>query len=370
MAEMRVPLLDLKTQYAPLKARVMAEVEAIFDSQYFVNGPAVGELEKAIAEYCGCADAVGVSSGTDALVCALMALNIGAGDEVISTPYTFFATAGSIARVGAKPVFVDIDPSTYNIDVTQIPAAVSDRTRAIIPVHLFGQCADMDPMLELAQAKKLHVIEDAAQAIGAEYEGRRAGSMGTVGCLSFFPSKNLGGAGDGGMITTQDAALGERLRDFRNHGSRPKYYHQWVGGNFRLDTIQAAYLKIKLEHLDTWHEGRRRNAAQYDALLGDISEVTIPTIADFNTSIYNQYAIRVPQRDALRAHLGEAGIGCEVYYPVPLHLQTCFADLGYKKGDLPESEAAAEESLALPIYPELTEAQIAYVAEQIKAFFA
>jgi len=364
-----VPLLDLKAQYAPLKGRVMEAVEAIFDSQWFVNGQAVGDLEKAIASYCGCAEAVGVSSGTDALLCAMMALGIAPGDEVITTPYTFFATAGSIARLGAKPVFVDIDPATYNLDAAKIEAAITDKTKAIVPVHLFGQCADMDPILKIAQARNLLVIEDAAQAIGAEYQERRAGSMGTVGCFSFFPSKNLGGAGDGGMITTQDTGLAEKLRDFRNHGSRPKYYHQWVGGNFRLDTIQAAYLLIKLEHLDAWHVARRRNAARYDELLADIEEVRVPSLGDHNTSIYNQYAIRVPKRDKLKQHLADANVGTEIYYPLCLHEQACFADLGYKKGDFPEAEAAAAESLALPIYPELTDEQIVHVAEQIQKFF-
>jgi dTDP-4-amino-4,6-dideoxygalactose transaminase len=321
-----------------------------------------------VARYSRCACAIGVSSGTDALVCALMAMDIGAGDEVITSPYTFFATAGSIWRVGAKPVFVDIDPRTFNLDPAKIAAAVTAKTKAIMPVHLFGQMADMDPIMEVAAHHNLRVIEDAAQAIGAQYKGRPAGSIGTVGCFSFFPSKNLGGAGDGGMIVTNDKVLGERLSLFRNHGAQPKYFHKWVGGNFRLDTIQAAYLLAKLKHLDAWSDKRRQNAALYDRLLSDCPKVTRPYVAPHNTTIYNQYVIRSPNRDALKDHLTKAGIGAEIYYPVSLHQQECFRSLGYATGAFPESEKAAAQTLAIPIFPELTEAQIRYVAGTIRDF--
>ncbi len=366
---MKVPLLDLKAQYEPLRDQVVPALEEVLNSQYFINGPAVKQFETSVADYCGTAHAVGASSGTDALILSLMALDIGHGDEVITTTFTFFATAGSIWRVGAKPVFVDIDPVTFNIDPTKIEAAITDKTKAIMPVHLFGQCAEMDPILAIAQKHDLHVIEDAAQAIGCTYKGRQAGSMGTTGCFSFFPSKNLGGAGDGGMVTTHDAELAERLLDGRNHGSRPKYYHHWVGGNFRLDTMQAAYLQIKLPHLDGWSQKRRQNAALYDDLLKGLDAVTTPTIGPDNVSIYNQYTIRAQDRDGLRAHLTDAGIGSEIYYPVCMHQQECFASLGYQNGDLPEAEKAAIEVLALPIYPELTADQIRYVAETIDRFY-
>ncbi|MEI8194516.1 MAG: DegT/DnrJ/EryC1/StrS family aminotransferase, partial [Phycisphaerae bacterium] len=293
-------------------------------------------------------------------------LEIGPGDEVITSPYTFFATAGCITRVGARPVFVDIDPVTYNIDVTKIAAAITPRTRAIMPVHLFGQMADMDPIMALAKKHSLAVIEDTAQSIGAAYKGRKAGSIGTLGCLSFFPSKNLGGAGDGGMIVTNDTLLAQRLAIYRNHGMDPKYYHKWVGGNFRLDTLQAAYLLVKLKHLDQWSQQRRRNAALYDQLLADCPQITRPAIHPDNVSIYNQYVIRSPKRQALKDHLTACGIGCEIYYPPSLHEQECFRDLGYRHGSFPDSEKAAAETLALPIYPELTAEQITYVAECIK----
>ncbi|MHC4561456.1 MAG: DegT/DnrJ/EryC1/StrS family aminotransferase [Planctomycetota bacterium] len=365
---MNVPLLDLKAQYAALKGDMMAAVEAVMDSQYFINGPAVKELEALVADYCDCKAAVGVSSGTDALLCSLMALGVGEGDEVITTPYTFFATVGSIWRTGAKPVFVDIEPDTFNIDASQIADAVTDKTKAIMPVHLFGQMADMDPIMDVANRHSLFVIEDAAQAIGASQKGRKAGSIGTAGCFSFFPSKNLGGLGDGGIITTQDEALGERLAICRNHGSKPKYYHKFVGGNFRLDTIQAAGLIVKLRHLDDWSEGRRRNAARYNELFADCDAVVTPPIRDGNVTIFNQYVIRVPKREEVREHLKANDIGCEVYYPRCLHEQECFAEMGHTRGDFPVSEQAADESLAIPIYPELTDEQLVYVAETIKAF--
>jgi len=339
---MNVPLLDLKAQYAPIQEQIMQALAEVLDSCYFINGPQVKQLEEAIAQYSTCPAAIGVSSGTDALLCSLMTLGIGAGDEVITAPYTFFATAGSIWRTGAKPVFVDIEPKTYNIDPAKIEAAVTKKTKAIMPVHLFGQMAEMDSILEIAKKHDLFVIEDAAQSIGSQYKGRKAGSLGTVGCFSFFPSKNLGTLGDGGMIVTQDEALGERLRQGRNHGSKPKYYHKWVGGNFRLDTVHAAALLVKLPHLDRWSEMRRANAAKYDAHFADCSAVQTPVIREYNTTIFNQY--------------------------VSMHEQECFAALGYKKGDFPESERAAAETLALPIYSELTDEQIAYVAGKVKEF--
>jgi dTDP-4-amino-4,6-dideoxygalactose transaminase len=379
---MKVPLLDLKAQYATIREETMRAVEDVLESQYFINGPAVKELEGLVAEYSGCTAAVGVSSGTDALLCSLMALNVGdwgpagvSGDgatpmEVITTTYTFFATAGSIWRAGARPVFVDIEPDTFNIDPAKIEAAVTENTRAIMPVHLFGQTADMDPIMEIAKRHDLAVIEDAAQAIGSEYKERRAGSMGTAGCFSFFPSKNLGGLGDGGMVVTNDPDLAERLLQCRNHGSKPKYYHKWVGGNFRLDTLQAAGLIVKLKHLDAWSEKRRRNAAKYNELFAGFEPVTTPVIREENVSIFNQYVIRVPRRDELREHLKENGVGAEVYYPLSLHEQDCFAGLGYGKGDFPESEKAAAETLALPIYAELTDEQIEYVAGCVKGFLS
>lgn len=365
---MRVPLLDLESQYRELREGTEQAVREVLDSQQFINGPAVTALEGQLAAYCGARHAVGMSSGTDALLCALMALGVGPGDEVITTPYTFFATAGSIWRVGARPVFVDIDPRTFNLDPDRVAEAVTPRTRALMPVHLFGQMAEMEPLIELAEERDLLVIEDAAQAIGASRHGRRAGSLGTVGCLSFFPSKNLGGAGDAGMAVTDDPELAERLRVLRNHGSKPKYFHRWVGGNFRLDTLQAAYLLVKLPHLGGWSESRRRNAALYDHLLSDIPEVVPPNVAPENVSIFNQYVVRVPRRDALRAYLAERGVGTAVYYPRPLHEQECFAELGHARGDFPEAERAADETLALPIYPELTREQIEYVASAIGEF--
>jgi dTDP-4-amino-4,6-dideoxygalactose transaminase len=367
---MQVPLLDLKAQYATLRDEMRKAVDAIMESQYFINGPAVGQLEQAVAAYSGAKAAVGVSSGTDALIAALMGLEIGDGDEVVTTPYTFFATAGSIWRVGAKPVFVDIEPDTFNIDAAKIDSVITGRTKAIMPVHLFGAMADMDPIMAIAKKHGLYVIEDGAQAIGAQYKGRKAGAIGSAGCFSFFPSKNLGGLGDGGMIVTQDAALADRLAQCRNHGMKPQYFHKWVGGNFRLDTLQAAGLLVKLPHLEAWSAKRRANAKRYDEFLAGIDEVTTPAVRDFNVSIYNQYCIRVPRRDALQQHLKDAGVGTAIYYPLSLHQQECFATLGYRKGDFPVSEAAAAETLALPIYPELTDEQLRHVAGQIKAFFA
>ncbi|MEM1354437.1 MAG: DegT/DnrJ/EryC1/StrS family aminotransferase [Planctomycetota bacterium] len=368
-AKLEVPLLDLKPQYAPLKQEVLAAFEQVLDSQYMINGPAVAQFEQEAAAYCKTTHAIGCSSGTDALILALMAMGCKPGDEVITSPFTFFATAGSIHRQGLKPVFVDIDPQTFNLDTAQLEEAVNEKTRAIMPVHLFGQMADMDDVLDVAEKHELLVIEDAAQAIGAKQYEAPAGSLGTVGCFSFFPSKNLGGAGDGGLCTTRDDELADRLKMFRNHGAYDRYYHDEIGGNFRLDTLQAAYLSIKLRHLDTWHAGRRANAAYYDEQLAGVGQVTTPVIAEGNESIYNQYVIRAERRDELQAFLGACGIGSAIYYPLCLHEQKCFAHLKLSKGDFPAAEQAAEEVLALPIYPELSEEQLAHVVHCIAAFY-
>jgi dTDP-4-amino-4,6-dideoxygalactose transaminase len=433
---MKIPLLDLKAQYRTIKNEIKETMEEVLDSQHFILGPRVEALEESVASYSSCKYGVGVSSGTDALLIALMAKGIGPGQGVVTVPYTFFSTAGSVYRLGARPFFVDIDPLTYNIDPDGIKSFIEvecnfdstagalvhknsgTRIQAIIPVHLYGQCADMDPIIEMASEYNLVVIEDAAQAIGTEYpstkrgEPRRAGSMGHFGCFSFFPSKNLGGFGDGGMVTTSDEEMAEKLKILRAHGSKPKYYHHLVGGNFRLDALQAAVLLVKLKYLDTWTNKRRQNASYYDSLLQqsglvDKGLVTPPQavwediflqslsnpksenlhpvesrlrrvrIAEFHRAspnlighIYNQYVIRAKRRDELRAYLGEQGVGTEIYYPLPLHLQPCFAELGYKAGDFPESEKAAAETLALPIYPELEPTQQEYVVEKIHAFYA
>ncbi len=367
---MQVPLLDLKAQYATIRDEVRQAIDDVCESQHFILGPHVENLEKQVAAYSQCAYGIGVSSGTDALLVALMALDIKTGDEVITTPYSFFATAGVIARLGAKPVFVDIDPKTYNLNPALLERAITPRTRVIMPVHLFGQSADLDPILEIAKRHHLAVIEDAAQAIGSEYKGKRIGSLGAIGCFSFFPSKNLGGFGDGGMVVTNDAALAERLRVLRVHGSKPKYYHNFVGGNFRLDALQAAILEVKLKHLETWTIGRQRNAGLYDQAFAS-SKIGTPvpvwkSTSDRHYHIYNQYVIRIANRDKVQAALKTAGIGSEVYYPVPLHIQKCFINLGYKPGDFPESERAALETLALPIYPELAPEQLSYVIQKVK----
>jgi len=364
---MQVPLLDLKAQYATIKNEILEAVSEVLESQRCIGGPKVAELEEKIAAISDSRFAVGVSSGTDAILNGLMRLGIGAGDEVITTPFTFFATVGCITRTGGRPVFVDIDPKTFNIDPVLIASAVTEKTKAIMPVHLFGQMADMDPIMEIANKYNLTVIEDAAQSITSTYKGSKAGSIGTVGCFSFFPSKNLGGIGDGGMIVTNDEQLYERLFVMRNHGSKPKYYHKYIGGNFRLDPIQAAALLVKLPHLDKWSERRRRNAAYYEKKFAG-TVVKTPYINPDCVTIYNQYVIRVPRRDELAAHLGEKDIGCAIYYPVPLHLQECFSYLGYKEGDFPESEKAAKEVLAIPVYPELTDEMTGYAAETILAF--
>jgi len=361
---MQVPLLDLKAQYATIKDEVLAAVSEVLESQHCIGGPKVAEVEEKIAGISECRFAVGVSSGTDAILNCLMSLDIGAGDEVITTPFTFFATVGCIVRTGAKPVLADIDARTFNINPELIEPVVTEKTKAIMPVHLFGQMADMDPIMEIANKYNLAVIEDAAQSITSTYKGRKAGSIGTAGCFSFFPSKNLGGIGDGGMIVTNDEQLYERLFIMRNHGSKPKYYHKYIGGNFRLDAIQAAALLVKLPYLDKWSEGRRRNAAYYDKKFSG-TFVQTPYVNSDCVSVYNQYCIRVPKRDEIAAHLREKNIGCEIYYPVPIHLQECFRYLGHKEGDFPEAERAAKEVLALPIYPELTDEMKDYIVDAI-----
>jgi len=375
---MQVALLDLRAQYSTIRAEVEAAIADVMESQHFILGPKVEQCEEAIARYCNCSHAVGVSSGSDALLACLMAENIGPGDEVITTPYTFFATVGAIARVGATPVFVDIDPVTYNLDVFQISSKVTRKTRAIIPVHLYGQMADMDTVVAVAEKHGLVVIEDAAQAIGAESNGRRAGSIGRYGCFSFFPSKNLGAAGDGGMVVTNNAQSAEKLKCLRAHGSKPKYHHKLVGGNFRLDALQAAIVSAKLPHLDQWTAARQQNAKKYDQLFSEAGlasasdgppQVGLPSVIT-NRHIFNQYVIRLSCRDQLQAALQQQGIGTEVYYPIPMHLQECFAYLGHGVGAFPESERAAKETLALPISPELSESQLRYVVESIRDFVA
>lgn len=373
---MNVPLLDLKAQHQPLRKDLLAAIEQVLDKNNFILGDEVSELEEKIAAYSQTRFGVGVSSGTDALLAALMALDIKSGDEVITTPLSFFATVGTIVRLGAKPVFVDIDPVTYNLDPSKIESAITSRTRAIIPVHLYGQCADMDPILQAAARRGLAVVEDAAQAIGSEYrDKRRAGSMGTVGCFSFFPSKNLGGLGDGGMVVTNDEKLAEQLRVLRVQGGKPKYYHRVVGGNFRLDTMQAAVLNVKFPYLDRWTALRQKHAELYERLFRDMGlgekDVRLPRavhkakgIAHYH--IYNQFVIGVSNRDQLQTYLKTKGIGTEVYYPVPLHRQECLQTLGYVEGDFPEAERACRELLALPIYPELNEDQQHYVVQTVR----
>ena len=368
---MNVPLLDLRPQYAQIQNEIEAAVLRVLRDTHYILGPDVAGLETDLQRYTGAKHAVTCASGSDALLLSLMALGIGPGDELITSPYTFFATASAMTRLGAKPVFVDIDPRTSNIDPGQIDKKITARTKAIMPVHLFGQCADMDPILALAARHHLAVVEDAAQAIGAVYKERQSGTMGLIGAFSFFPTKNLGGAGDGGALTTNDDALADSLRVLRVHGSKPKYYHQVVGINSRLDTVQAAILRVKLQHLDQWAQDRRRNAQRYDARfseLGVASAIQLPWRDPHCTHTYNQYTIRVPRRDALRDHLQKQGIGTEIYYPVPLHLQKCFAALGHHAGDFPQAERAAAESLSLPIYPGLTDEAIDFVANAVAAF--
>ena len=383
-----VPLLDLKAQYAQIRAEVMPIIEEVCASQRFILGEHVLALEAEVAAYCASAAGVGVSSGTDALLLALMALGVGAGDEIITTPFTFFATAGTIARLGARPVFCDIDPVSFNLS----PQAVSDfidqhcrvqgsqllnratggRIKGLMPVHLYGQSADMDPLMAVAKQYNLKVIEDAAQAIGTEYQGRRVGSIGDIGCFSFFPSKNLGAFGDAGLCTTNDAELAESMRVLRVHGGKPKYFHAVIGGNFRIDELQAAVLRVKLKYLDGWTAARQRNAAYYTAAFAAANgakHLITPQATVKGRHIFNQYVVRVQNRDALKDHLTAQGIGTEIYYPVPLHLQKCFAYLKHAQGDFPQSERAAAETLALPIYPELTQTQLDHVVASVAAFY-
>jgi dTDP-4-amino-4,6-dideoxygalactose transaminase len=371
---MAVPALDLKAQYRTIRDEIEPVVRQVLESQYFILGPEVSSFEAEAAAYCAAAHAVGCSSGSDALLLPLMALGLGPGDEVITSPYSFFATAGSIWRTGAKPVFVDIEPDTYNIDPAKIEAAITPKTRAIIPVHLYGQAADMDPIIEVARKHKLFVLEDAAQAIGAGYHGRKAGTLGDAAAFSFYPSKNLGGFGDAGMVTTDDTPLSQQIARLRVHGMEPKYHHHEVGYNARIDALQAAVLRVKLRHLDDWTAARRDVADRYRRLidengLGEV--VTLPTEKPGHFHVYNQFVIRVPAdaRDPLRAHLTANRIGNEIYYPIPLHLQTCFATLGHKPGDFPIAEAAAAETIALPMYPELTDEMLAHVVGTISSFF-
>jgi dTDP-4-amino-4,6-dideoxygalactose transaminase len=377
---MQVPLLDLKLQYAPLKKQMLAEIKAVADSQALILGPKTEQLEKAVAAYCGAGHAIGVASGTDAQLVLLMALGIGPGDKVLTTPYTFFSTASCIARLGATPVFVDIDPATYNLDPAKLADALNQTTnvKAIAPVHLYGQCADMAAILELGKTHGVPVLEDAAQALGAQHPLGGAGAIGEAGWFSFYPTKNLGAFGDAGMVVCRDAALAAKIKALRNHGMEVRYYHKWIGGNFRIDAIQSAVLGVKLPHLDTWSAGRRARAAFYRAAFarhGLLDTLTLPaevfaTSGLANHHIYNQFIVRAPQRDALRAHLTKANIGSEIYYPLSLHQQECFQYLGYREGDFPESERAARETVALPIFPELTDEQQEYVVEQIAAFYS
>jgi dTDP-4-amino-4,6-dideoxygalactose transaminase len=384
-----VPLLDLKAQFAQIRGEVMPLIEEVCASQQFILGEHVRALEDGVSKYCGTSAGIGVSSGTDALLLALMALKIGAGDEVITSPFTFFATSGTIARVGARPVFCDIDPATFNLS----PAAVQGyidrycvpdgerlmsrttggRIKAIMPVHLYGQAADMEPLMQIARRYHLRVIEDAAQAIGTEYKnGVRVGSIGDVGCFSFFPSKNLGAFGDAGLCTTNDSDLAENMRVLRVHGGKPQYFHALIGGNFRIDELQAAVLRVKLKYLDGWTQARQRNAAYYDRAFARKelrSRLVTPQAVAGGRHIFNQYIVRAERRDALKTFLGERRIGTEIYYPVPLHLQQCFAYLGYKNGDFPHAEQAAADTLALPVYPELNEEQLGHVVASVAEFF-
>ncbi|OHB77564.1 MAG: transcriptional regulator [Planctomycetes bacterium RBG_16_55_9] len=365
---MQVPFLDLKAQYKTIKDEVRRAIDDVCESQAFALGPAVAKFEEEITGYCGVKHAIGISSGTDALLASLMALDVKPGDEVITTPFTFFATAGSVVRVGAKPVFVDVDPDSYNIDPAGIEERITKRTRAIIPVHLFGQLARMKPIMEIARRHNLFVIEDAAQAIGASRDGVKAGSFGDCGCFSFYPTKNLGAFGDGGMVTTNNDGLAEQLRVLRDHGQNPRYFYKIIGGNFRLDGVQGAVLNVKLKSLDRWNEQRRRHAALYDRLFAG-SPVKTPKTDENNVCIYHQYTVTAPERDRLQQFLTENGIGSAVFYPKPLHLQDCFRDLGYRQGDMPVAERLCDEVLSLPVYPELSREQVEYVARTVLKFY-
>jgi len=375
-----VPLLDLKAQFAPLRDRINEAVQRVIDSQYFILGPDVEALEKDVAQYTGARFAIGCASGTDALILSLAAVDVGVGDEVLTTPFSFFSTASCAYKVGARPAFVDIDPVTFNIDPTRVEDAIGPKTKALLPVHLFGQSAEMDAVLEVARRRGLPVIEDAAQALGATYrtgdqqDSVHCGAMATLGCYSFFPSKNLGGFGDGGMVVTSDETLAERVRELRVHGGRQMYHHEWVGWNSRLDALQAVVLKIKLPHLDDWSAGRAANADRYDRMLAESGlvergSVQLPVRTEKARHIFNQYTLRVERRDDLKKHLAEQTIGCSVYYPVPLHLQKCFKELGYKEGDFPHTERACREVISLPVYPELTGEQQERVVEAIADFY-
>ena len=365
---MQVPLLDLKAQYAAIKDEVTQAISNVCENQAFALGPAVAEFEENIAAFCDSKYAIGVSSGTDALLVSLMAWQIKTGDEVITTPFTFFASAGSIVRLGAKPVFVDVDPGSYNIDPSAIEQKITERTRAIVPVHLFGQVAQMKAITEIAQRHSLAVIEDAAQAIGASQDGIKSGNFGDCGCFSFYPTKNLGGFGDGGLVTTNREELAKKIKIFRDHGQNPRYFYGVIGGNFRLDGIQGAVLTVKLKYLHEWNEKRRQNAALYDSIFAD-SPVRVPKIDANNVSIYHQYTVTAPEREKLQKFLTENNIGSAVFYPKPLHLQDCFSDLGYKPGDLPIAERLCNEVLSLPVYPELTSDQVEYVANTVLKFY-
>jgi dTDP-4-amino-4,6-dideoxygalactose transaminase len=377
--KMKVPFFDLAVQFKSIENEIKSALDEVFQNQQFIMGPKVQALEEAIAQYCQTRYAIGVASGSDALLLSLMALDIKAGDEVLLPPFTFFATAGSVSRLGATPVFVDIDRETFNIDPLKIEEKITARTKAILPVHLFGQCADMDPLLEIAKEKRLFVIEDAAQALGAEYkpkvgsEGRRAGQIGDLGCFSFYPTKNLGAFGDAGMVVTDNPLLAEKVRLLRVHGSQPKYFHKAIGVNSRLDTIQAAILLVKFKYLEKWTAERQRKAERYqqlfEDLLSSVKGFKLPTVQYQSRHIFHQYVIRVPERDRLKQFLAEEGIGTDIYYPVPLHLQECYSFLNYRRGDLPVSEKVSEEVLALPIYPELTEDQQSVIVNRIKAFY-
>ena len=380
MTAPEVPFLDLRAQYAAIKDEVRAAIDRVVESQQFILGPEVSALEESVAAYSGCAHGVGVSSGTDALLVGLMALGVGPGDEVITTPYTFVATGMAVARVGARAVLVDIEPLGYGLEVSRVEAAITPRTKALVPVHLYGQMGHVAELAEIAARRGVALVEDAAQAIGAEASGRRAGSFGALGCLSFFPSKNLGGFGDGGMVVTNDARLAERVRLLRNQGQAPKHFSVEVGGNFRLDALQAAVLRAKLPHLDGWTAARQKNAARYRALfrqtdldvrdgaLLDGADLALPAALPAHRHVYNQFVIQVRRRDALRGFLADRGIGSEVYYPRPLHLQRAFASWGYHEGDFPVSERAASEGLALPIYPELEPEMLEAVVYAVRDF--
>lgn len=360
-----IPALDLKAQYASIREEILAAVNAVLEAQHFILGPQVQALEKEVPAYLKCGFGVGVASGTDALILALRACGIGPGDEVLCPSFTYIATADSVSLLGATPVFVDIEPKTFTMDVRKIEERITPRTKAIIPVHLYGQAADMDPIMEIARRRNLRVIEDNAQAIGSTYKGKYVGTIGDIGCLSFFPSKNLGACGDGGMVVTNSDAFAKRLRSLRAHGSVKKYFSEEQGWNSRLDEMQAAILRVKLRHLDSWSNGRRANAAHYDALLKGVTGVVVPAIADWGSHVFHQYTIRVPQRDKVLKDLADRGVASTVYYPWPIHLQPIYGPLGYKPGDFPETERACEEALSLPIYPELTEAQMKRVADTV-----